>query len=219
MICPNCGTIMDSTDTKCDCCGYTVTNPPTTDDTYEGSPDYNISPDFNDSDSSGQPQVPNWPTIVGWVIAIIVIVAIIAASTIATNPNIDSDSKYQQKYSNLKKDYGLSKREIEENISWYYRMWYEDLDDALYSAGNGDSFYIDDKEVVYSSNRSFDYKIFNITRKNKDEILKIDIEIGEDRFRLIPYSNEKEGYDYIKFIYIDDAGNLTDYESIAYSPR
>lgn len=103
MLCPNCGTIVENTAEKCECCGYEF-----------------LSNEIETSNESSK-TLKVFLFAIGLIIAILVIVV-----------KYQENENLKRKYENLSNTYGLSFQEIEDEISnYYYRTWYDSSGNSI----------------------------------------------------------------------------------------
>lgn len=184
MICSRCGTNIDDNVTECDYCGLKFkTNKP--------QEIYTV-PDLSDNEeNTGKVYI---------VVAVFIIIALIIGAAIYY---YCSDYKLEEKYSDLTNKYGLTNQQIEDNISgFYYKTWYYYDNDFANSSATTVTFTTDkvrgeSEEEKYTA----DYKVTQISRKNKNNVFTMRMLIDDAYVSLAPYTKMDDYgnklYDYI----------------------
>lgn len=202
MICSRCGTNIDDNAIQCEYCGLkfkTVKPQAMFEENNENRQETTTTNTYTVPNSSGsEEETKN--------IGILVFACIISALAIgAFIYSYYGVHKFDKKYSELTNRYGLTNKEIEENISgFFYRTWY------LYDSSYGDPgvatcIFTEDKlENEFDGEKyTTDYKVTQISREKKNQVFTIRIYMIKDDVYIsfVPYTKTdsygNKLYDYI----------------------
>ena len=200
MICPRCGTNIDDNATECEYCGlkFKIEKPQVM---FEGNNGnwrettainpYTVS-DLSDREEKTGKYV--------FVVCVCIIFAFIIG---AAAYDYYGNYKLEKKYSDLTNKYGLTNKEIEDNISgFFYRTWYL-YDDTLGDSGVATYTFTEDKleSELDGKKYTIDYKVTRISRTEEDNVFTIRALINDTYVSLVPCTKEDDYgnklYDYI----------------------
>lgn len=194
MICSRCGTNIDEHATQCEYCGlkFKTAKPQAM---------------FKESNENWQKMTPaNTYTVpdssssrrktsnAGFLVFVCIFLALVVGVFIYRYYGI---YKLDNKYSELTNRYGLTNKEIEENISgFFYRTWYY-YDNSNISSDLATCTFTKDKLVAKTDDDDFttDYKITQISREKKEHVFAIRVLTLEDDtyVSFMPYT-KKDNY-------------------------
>lgn len=194
MLCPNCGTIVEDTAEKCECCGYEflLNEMETSPTSYKEDGSFQslegIQNDYNKHTLKTSNESSKALTVF-----LVVFVLIIAILVIVVKYQANENLK--RKYENLSNTYGLSFQEIEDEISnYYYRTWYD-------SSGNSLKISKDKLIDPTGTEESLDYKVTKIYREKETSAITVYITAMETTIKIQPYTLRDENniklYDWI----------------------